>query len=252
MERNHSVHNYQALMHRWKTLLVSAKLNIDEICVLDHFPVFEIRTLCQGKERLPNLYISAGIHGDEPASSWGLLCWAEKNLKLLDKVSAILYPCLNPWGMVNNTRSNQSGEDMNRIWDDPDSVLMRAILPRLDGLSFDLSINLHEDYDAHGIYLYEPYIGGHNDLMASKVLHAGEKFLPIDVRKRIEGRICKQGIIRPRLSNLPKDGVPEAIYLVRNHGRRHFTIETPSEESFGQRVKAQQRMIECAIQQIIS
>ena len=79
------MHNYQALMHRWKTLLVSAKLNIHEICVLDHFPVFEIRNLCKGKEGLPILYISAGIHGDEPASSWGLLHWAEKNLKLLKK-----------------------------------------------------------------------------------------------------------------------------------------------------------------------
>jgi protein MpaA len=252
MEKRHSVHDYQALIHRWKTLLICGMFNFDEICTLDHFPVYEARNYCQRKERLPSLYISAGIHGDEPASSWALLHWAEKNLKLFENVSVILYPCLNPWGMVNNIRSNQSGKDLNRIWDGPNSELTKAILPRLQGLSFDLSINLHEDYDAHGIYLYEPYMGGRNDLIASKILGAGEKFLPVDSRKRIEGRICKQGIIRPRLSSLPEDGSPEAIYLVKNHGRRHFTLETPSEENFGQRVKAQRRMIESAIQQIIS
>jgi len=252
MRQSYSVHNYQALMHRWKTLLVGCDLYLQEISVLDDFPLFEIRTHCQGKEGLPSLYISAGIHGDEPASSWALLQWVEKNKKLFQKLSAILYPCLNPWGMVNNTRSNQSGQDMNRIWDDADSELTRAILPRLHGLSFDLSLTLHEDYDGNGIYLYEPYLGGRNDLVASEILRAGKKFLPIDRRKRIEGRVCKQGIIRPRLSSLPEDGIPEAIYLVRNHGRRHFTIETPSEENFVQRVNAQQEMIDCAIKQIIN
>lgn len=249
MQLGHSVHDYQSLVQRWRALIAGSKLALTQIGLFDDFPIFEIhnRKPVQGAS---GLYLSAGIHGDEPASCWALLQWAEKNLEVLGSVPHMLFPCLNPWGLVNNCRFDKQGHDLNRIWDNPKSPLICSISSQLRGCSFGLSLNLHEDYDANGIYLYEPYISGKNDLLAGEILKAGQKILPIDSRKRIDGRVSKDGIIRPRISNPPSDGMPEAIYLVANHGRRHFTLETPSEESFGKRVKSQVRMIEKATHQI--
>ena len=122
--------------------------------------------------------------------------------------------------------------------------LTEQILKRIEGLSFFLSLNLHEDFDANGIYIYEPYRGGRTDRWTNQILQAGKKILPLDTRKRIDGKNAKNGIIRPRVSHPPKEGVPEALYLFQNHGIRNFTIETPSEASLEKRILTHQAMIQ--------
>ena len=197
------------------------------------------------------LYVSAGIHGDEPAGTEALLAWAEKNYKLLSKIPLVIYPCLNPWGLIENSRLNVKGKDLNRSWDKSGEVIISEVIKRSEGARFSLAINLHEDYDANGIYLYEPPHGKKRDDLANKILSSGRKYIPIDTRKKIEGRWARNGVIRPAASSLPKEGLPEAAFLQKFRSDRTFVFETPSEYDLRIRVQAQVAMLERAISEIL-
>src|SRR5437879_871809 len=51
------------------------------------------------------LYLSTGIHGDEPAPPWALLRMVEQGI-FDDRCSWILCPLLNPAGFLARTRGN--------------------------------------------------------------------------------------------------------------------------------------------------
>ena len=250
MNPKHSVHDYEELLLSWQKVIKKSTLRMEELSLHDEFPVWEISNHWRMKGK-PGLYISAGIHGDEPASCWALLGWVEKNIELLSSFPVIFLPCLNPWGFVNNSRNDQGGIDLNRIWNHHHPLVNR-IVERLQGLSFLLSINLHEDYDANGIYLYEPEVPCINDSLAQSILGAGESILPIDSRNFIDGRRATKGVIRPSVKEGEEGGLPEALYLITKHGRRNFTFETPSEESIEKRIEAQIRMIDKAVTFLLS
>lgn len=246
MKFNHSAHDYNILMQKWQALSMKSCLQLKELTLHNHLPVFEVSNEL-AKENEKCIYLSAGIHGDEPASCWSILHWVEKNVHLIDCIPIIIFPCLNPWGLLNNSRNDQEGNDLNRVWSDRKHSLIGKIITRIEHLSFSLSLNLHEDFDANGIYLYEPIVDRSHVSWAHKILNSGRKVLPVDSRKIIDERTAKKGIIRPHLNNPLSNGMPEALYLVQTHGKRNFTIETPSEASIDLRVLAQMTMIEEAV-----
>lgn len=224
-------------------------LKIQKFSNQDGMSCYEVRTV--DDISCARLYISAGIHGDEPAGTEGLLQWAENNRKLLSKIPLVLYPCLNPWGLIENSRLNLRGNDLNRSWDKSGEVTISEVIERTEHACFSLAVNLHEDYDADGIYLYEPPAGKKRDDLASRILNAGRKYIPIDSRKKIEGRWAKNGIIRPSPSSLPKEGLPEAAFLQKFRSDRTFVFETPSEYDLRTRVQAQVAMLERAVSEIL-
>jgi hypothetical protein len=197
------------------------------------------------------LYLSAGIHGDEPAGTEGLYAWANKNWKILSKIPVVIYPCLNPWGLMENSRFTSKGKDLNRQWDKGEDASITEIMKRTSGAQFSLAVNLHEDYDAHGIYLYEPPTGKKRDDLASQILDSGSEYIPIDSRKKIEGRWARGGIIRPAPSSLPKEGLPEAAFLQESRADRTFVFETPSELDLRVRIQAQVAMLEKAVGEVL-
>jgi protein MpaA len=244
-----SCHNYQFLIKRWRILAKKADLKIRKVSEEDGMPCYE---LCSVNDILnTQLYVSAGIHGDEPAGTEALLAWAEKNYKLLSKIPLVIYPCLNPWGLIENSRLNVKGKDLNRSWDKSWEVIISEVIKRSEGARFRLAINLHEDYDANGIYLYEPPHGKKSDDLADKILSSGRKYIPIDTRKKIEGRWARNGVIRPAASSLPKEGLPEAAFLQKFRSDRTFVFETPSEYDLRIRVQAQVAMLERAVSEIL-
>ena len=243
MGLSYSVHDYRKLVNCWRHLTKVNSMKCEKFYIHNDMPVHQISNYLVSSAR-PCLYISTGIHGDDPAPCWAVLEWANENQNLLNHIPVVIFPCLNPWGFINNCRNDRNGDDLNRVWGNRDHPLINLVFDRIGHLTFSLSLNLHEDFDANGIYLYEPYSGGRNDTWAEKVLSAGKKFLPIDDRRTIDGRTAKNGIIRPRINNPPKDGYPEALYFANLRSTRNFTFETPSEESFYVRSKALQVMIE--------
>ena len=108
-----------------------------------------------GRRRLP----FTGIHGDEPAGPEALATWAETRLPALARSAnappLMILPCLNPWGLVNNQRTDQHARDLNRLFDRANLAPIRELKRLLTGWRFDFGLSLHEDFDARGIYGYE-------------------------------------------------------------------------------------------------
>lgn len=199
-------------------------------------PVFAVEPKRPPADGLPGLYLSAGIHGDEPASTEALLTWADRRARALARVRFLIFPCLNPWGLFNNTRRNEAGIDLNRGYLRGDVPVIAAQKAVVAGRTFDAAMMLHEDFDAHGIYLYE--LPNKRPFWGEKLLAAGSKHVPCEPRARVEGRPCRGGLIRPRITPGEMLEHPEAFFVAFGPSQRSLTFETPSEFSLTARVCA--------------
>jgi hypothetical protein len=185
----------------------------------------------------PRIYLSAGIHGDEPAPPLALLSMIESGM-LDDRAVWFICPMLNPDSLARGVRENATGIDLNRDYRHLESPEVRAHVAWLQRQpNFDLAIAVHEDWESTGFYLYELNPDGRPSL-APPMITAVSKVCPIDMSPLIEGREAKGGIIRPVLNPLEREKWPESIYLQVNHTRLSYTIESPSSLPLQTRVNA--------------
>lgn len=205
----------------------------------DGFPVYVLESPPRSG---PGLYFSAGIHGDEPAATEGLITWCEKRARVLTKCNVLIFPCLNPWGLQNNDRHDARGRDLNRGYHRRDIAVIAAQKKILRGRSFDAAVMLHEDFDAHGVYLYE--IKGDKPFWGEKLLAAAGRHLPVDPRRKIEGHAVRGAVIRRAITGDTLPEHPEAFCLRFGHTGRSLTFETPSEFSLTARVRAHGAMLD--------
>jgi hypothetical protein len=196
-------------------------------------------------ENAKRIYISAGIHGDEPAGPLAALKLLQENYWPED-AEIFLLPCLNPIGFTLNSRENSSGIDLNRDYRNPKSAEVRAHIAWLERQpKFDFYFCLHEDWESHGFYLYEPNFNEKFSL-AEKIIATVEKVCPIDRSEMIEGRPAKNGIIRPTVLPERLDW-PEAFYLITHKTRQGYTLEAPSDFPLAIRVNALVAAVKAAL-----
>ena len=160
-----------------------------------------------------------------------------------DAPPLLILPCLNPWGLVNNQRTDDRQRDLNRLFDRTNVSPIRELKRLVLGRRFTFALSMHEDYDARGIYGYELHPRAPD--WGPDLLAACSRLIPIETRRRIEGRTFKDGLMlrRGRLDEIPLH--PETIYLHRQgHTDHSLTFETPSEFSLTARVQAHVLLIE--------
>lgn len=178
--------------------------------------------------RIRRVYLSTGIHGDEPAGPLAALQLLRKN-KWPETLDIWFCPCLNPAGFRLNRRENADGADLNRQYQNPTA---REIIAHIEWLKrqpgFDLCLCLHEDWESHGFYIYE--LNPENQpSLAEAVVESVEKVCPIDRSEVIEGRPARGGIIRPSADPRSRPDWPEAFYLLTHKTRLSYTLEAPSD-----------------------
>lgn len=241
----HRVHSYPHLLQRWRAVARAAGVRLQRYAMAGPYPLFCLRT--PALAHTGGVYISAGIHGDEPASSEALITWAETQGKRFRELPLLLFPCLNPWGLINNIRLNAEHIDLNRSFHRTDLPDIAALRKLVHPYQFDLALMLHEDYDGEGLYLYE--LKGVTPHWGESLLAAARKFLPTEPRTRVDRRKAVNGIIRRRFDPRIFDeiGYPEAIWLHQRHAVRNFTIETPSEFALERRVRGHMAVIDEAL-----
>lgn len=185
----------------------------------------------------PRIYLSSGIHGDEPAALLAVQRLLERD-RLPHQVSWTVCPCLNPVGCRLGTRENAAGRDLNRDYRHLISPEIRAHVAWLARQpAFDLSLCLHEDWESKGFYLYELNPEGRPSL-AESMVEAAARVCPLDLSEEIEGRPARGGIIRPSLDPATRPEWPEAFYLLQNKTRLSYTLEAPSDYPMSARVDA--------------
>jgi murein peptide amidase A len=148
-----AVPSYDELAAAWRALRVLGVRVREVACV------GAPRTLLFAEYGDPHglpIQLSAGVHGDEPAAPWALLSLVRDGL-LDARFSYRIWPCLNPTGYVARTRVNAEGHDINRSFSrggqTPES---RAVLTANRDRKYLLAIDLHEDFEAEGAYVFEP------------------------------------------------------------------------------------------------
>lgn len=194
----------------------------------------------------PRIYLSAGIHGDEPAPPLALLSLLESGA-FDDRAVWFLCPLLNPVGFSQGTRENGGGLDLNRDYRHLESPEIRAHARWLARQpNFDLALCVHEDWETAGFYLYELNPDGRRSL-APAMIAAASKICPIELSPVIEGREAKGGIIRPPVNPAEREKWPESIYLLANHTRQSYTIESPSALPLPTRISALRAVLGAAL-----
>jgi predicted deacylase len=194
----------------------------------------------------PRIYLSAGIHGDEPAPPLALLSLLESGT-LDTRAVWFICPLLNPASLARGVRESAAGIDLNRDYRHFESPEVRAHVGWLRRQpDFDLAVCVHEDWESTGFYLYELNPDDRPSL-APAMIKAASKACPIDMSPVIEGREAKGGIIRQKLDPEAREKWPESIYLQVNHTRLSYTIESPSALPLETRIAALKAAIIAAI-----
>ena len=165
----------------------------------------------------PRIYISSGMHGDEPAGPLAVLDLLESE-QLCHDIDWTLFPILNPAGLSRNQRENHEGVDLNRDYKEPETKEVKAHVEVIEQSDpWDLALIVHEDWESEGYYLYDlptELTQG----WAPKIIEAVARVCPIDLSDTIDEMKAKNGIISPRFEDIDTDPKlmghwPEAIYL---------------------------------------
>ncbi len=195
----------------------------------------------------PRIYLSAGIHGDEPAPPLALLEMLEAGI-FDERAHWFICPLLNPAGFRRRARENAAGLDLNRDYRETQSAEIAAHISWLRRQpNFNLTLCVHEDWESKGYYLYE-LNPQERPSLAEAMLAAVARVCPIDPSGMIDGRLALRGIIRPVGEPWDRPQWPEAIYLRAHHANLGYTIESPSSFPLAQRVAAHRAALETALE----
>lgn len=204
---------------------------------LEWFALHRLPPSTHNPQPATRLYLSTGIHGDEPAGPLAVLRLLREN-RWPANAEMFIVPCLNPAGFLSNRRENPQGLDLNRDYLHPQSDEIQAHIGWLERQpTFDCCFCLHEDWESHGFYLYE-LNPDHRPARAEGMVERVATVCPIDRSEIIEGRAAVGGIIRPGLDPRLRQQWPEAFWLLTHKTRLSYTLEAPSDFPLTTRVDA--------------
>ena len=226
--------NYDAVVDRLTALQPDIHLRI-----LDHIAGFPVYSATINPSATASfLWVNAGTHGDEPAGVEAALrfleCWCPDRLI---ETKVLVTPCLNPFGYRNDLRENHDGIDVNWAFKRDDVAEIKTIKRLIDGVKLNAIIDLHEDWESPGYYLYEQI--RNRSSLGRTITERVRTFCPVNDESTIEGEIASLGVIYPSM-DVPKrksgEGVPVEVF---NRATDHqITSESPSCRPVAERVKA--------------
>jgi murein peptide amidase A len=245
------IRDYSKLMERlqksWESTMIPI-LTLGEISVAEKvYPLFKV-VLGKGNSR--RALILAGIHGDEPAGVEAIIEFLESKRysKFIHDWEITLLPCLNPWGYEHAKRENHEMKDLNREFKSTFPPLEVKLIQSVLHDPFDLALELHEDVESSGFYLYGEGKSGKEAELGRKILKRVNDIMPINRNPEIEGNPAAQGIIKRPCGSTSGEWWPMAVYTLAWGTKECFTLETSIKFSMKARVSAHLLAIETALQ----
>ena len=184
------------------------------------------------------IYLSAGIHGDEPAGPLAAMQILAEPWFAASDDDWTICPALNPHGLRAGTRENPQGIDLNRDYQRRESLEIAAHAAWLmKNPAPDLFLSLHEDWETAGFYFYEINLGPGAPARAQSILAATSAIIPTESALVIDDHPVSQPgwIHHAAEADLPNKW-PEAIFLAKNGCPLSFTFETPSQAPLEKRI----------------
>lgn len=203
------------------------------------------------------VWIDAGIHGEEPGSVAGILSFLEgPAASFADRIAFDVYPCLNPFGYERHFRLNAREDDPNRQLKKPDDPLRRVLDREAGEKWYGLSLDLHEDSDFYGAYIYGRLNDGPSFAPAMRDAMAGVG--PVAARSETpptwDGLVRfddDEGIEDPRAEMMTWEMWPIAMWLYGLHSSRQFTVETPGHQPIDLRAAMQVAAVSTALDMLL-
>jgi protein MpaA len=195
----------------------------------------------------PPVYVSAGMHGDEPAGPLAALELLRSGV--FDEGSCLICPALNPAGLAAGTRENAEGIDLNRDYLNRSSSEIRTHAEWMEGLPCPrIFVSLHEDWETTGFYFYEINLGEDRPDRAAAILEAVKPWFPPEPATVIDEHDIRSAgwIYHVPEADAPTDW-PEAIFLAKRGCPVSFTFETPSANCVNERAAAHVAAVKAAL-----
>jgi len=236
--------NLEDYLSEVSALLLAAGFVEDVYAEVEGYGLCGYKRIVKGE---PLVYISTGMHGDEPAGPLALLSALKSGL--LDCVASLcICPMLNPTGFVCGTRENRNGYDLNRDYMRQLTVEVKGHTSYLEGLKPELFLSLHEDWESTGYYFYEINTEEDNPTMYESIVSAVTEVMPLEPNDLIDDHeVREKGWIYHRAEADEYECWPEAIFIAKkNDCPLSFTFESPSSLAMEQRVKAHQVVL-CSV-----
>ena len=200
------------------------------------YPVFAL-TLARDSAR-PTALLLAGTHGDEPAGVEAALTMLERHLPTwLHAFRFEAVPCLNPWGYVHDRRHNAQEADVNWSYDRTDLPEVEGLRRLLGGDRFEFVLDLHEDWESPGYYLWEQCRG--RPPVGNDITGRAARVCPINTSPVIEGFPARNGLILPDLhEEEARRGRNIPLMLFKKNTDHCLTCESPTALDMESRVQA--------------
>jgi protein MpaA len=227
---------------------------LDVVGEVDGYPILRLR-VPGGEPSVPRIWLSAGIHGEEPGSVAGLLRWLERDAERWQRRFAFtILPCLSPYGYERGERLDRQGRDPNRLFRRPEEPLVAAVERALaDDPALRFAIDMHEDSDFTGFYMYElteddPAVG---PAVVEAVAAVGEVAHGRDLEPPVEhGIVLREGgerLTRERLAERENWPIAFRLFLAAGHV---VTLETPGRQPIDLRAEMQRTAVEAILRRL--
>ena len=223
------IHSFNSVINRLKNITTHPE-SIETITTYQtsagNYPLIKI---VLGKGKSFRALISAGIHGDEPGGIESILNFLRNKeyLDYINKWEITLLPCINPYGYEFGTRTNHQGKDLNRLFMVKEPPLEVSFAQSILDTGFNLIIDLHEDNESQGYYLYQNGLGNKYERIGLEILNSLDGIMPINLESEIAGSEACQGVIgKIEISSM--DWWPMALYGLSKGTQMCLTLETSS------------------------
>lgn len=242
--------DYAELFTRVKSALASERdATMDLRDVSADGKVYPLVKIVVGRKHSRTVLMAAGIHGDEPSGVEAICEFVVRKgyVPFLADWQLTLLPCLNPWGYEHGSRENHQHKDLNREFNMQDPLPEVAFAQSAFQHPFDLILDLHEDSDSPGFYVYQCVGSEQEKEVGHVILENVATSMPVNTHAEIDGRPADRGVIERLCKPDSMSGWPMPIYALTKGARRYITLETSSQFPLEVRVYAHLLALEAAL-----
>lgn len=224
--------DYNTFLSDFRSVASARGFVCETIAQVDGDPVdVWVRSAAPGanRKRTPRLFVSAGIHGDEPAGPLALLRYLTTTQTLSHDIDWVLVPAINPGGLRLGTRENADSIDLNRDFLDQRTPEVAALIKWYTAQKRgpDAHFSLHEDWEARGFYMYAINTGKIPCYAREVLAHIAPHYT-LEAGGPVDGHdLTENGLITHEAAPDEPEHWPEAIWLVKNFDTLSYTFEAP-------------------------
>lgn len=239
--------NYQKVKDRIVSFRQSLRnqVTVKKAFVYDGEPVYRI-DIPSRSPGAKKILITAGVHGNESvttATILELIPYLAYNTRIRNDFDIVIYPNMNPWGLINNQRKLGNGIDYNRTFaKGEEQQITKLFKASLRDQQFDLGLDLHESYFRDSFFIIRGQRGDNRyladvfaDIDPGILLTSPTGNYPYSVRlkndpTKIRYKLESEGVATSTNSGTVKSYFSEGLGIPRG-----YTLESSIHIELGQR-----------------